>query len=547
VNVVVAAAAACVPAWQRDVVAALRAAPGFDVRVVRAGTAAPWTPPRGGEARFAGPALAPARIAFDTESLPNDARIPTPSPGTTAGTSANAAVFSNADLVVDLTESLADTGARLGVWSFRLGDGGDATLPFAREIAGGARVVTVDLVRRSGGERAILRSGHFAVSSSYSVTARLAFAEAAAWPAVLAAVADRVTLHATPETEPPRGAALRGVRRFVFVATAPFRAVTALLSGLVAVDQWNAGFASGGARALLAGGPLRDIRWLPAPPPRTFVADPFLVERDGVRALFVEEYDYKRDRGVIDALVLDAQDRVVERARIIDLPTHLSYPFPVEIDGVLHLVPENAAGGEVAAYRCVRFPDRWERAFAVFPSFDGVDTTLFRHDERWWAFCTRYTHGSNVALFGFHAADVRGPWTPHAQNPIVVDVRCARAAGPPFVVDGALYRPGQDCSTTYGGAVVIARIDELDPLRYAETIVSRIEAPVTGPYPDGLHTVGVSGDTIVLDGKRRYRDLRYVMRLGRWWKARRARRSALATLGDGSRPSSNPRPETPID
>lgn len=525
-NVVVAAAAACVPAWQRDAVAALRAAPGFDVRVVRIAAAQPWTPPRGAEARFAGPALAPATIAFD-EPAANEARA------------ANAGVFANADLVVDFTESLADGGARLGVWSFRLGDGGDATLPFAREIAGGARIVTVDLVRRSGGERAILRTGHFAVSSSYSATVRLAMAEAAAWPAVLAAVADRVTLHATPQAEPPRGAPLRGVRRFVFVATAPVRAVTGLLNGLVAVDQWNAGFASGGARALLAGGPLRDVRWLEAPPPRTFVADPFLIERDGVRALFLEEYDYARDRGVIDAFVLDAQDRVVERARIIDVPTHVSYPFPVEIDGVLHLVPENAAGGEVAAYRCVRFPDRWERAFAVFPSFDGVDTTLFRHDGRWWAFCTRYTHGSNVALFAFHAGDVRGPWTAHAQNPVVVDVRCARAAGPPFVVDGALYRPGQDCSTTYGGAVVIARIDELDPLRYAETIVSRVEAPRTGPYRDGLHTVSVSGDTIVLDGKRRYRDLRYVMRLGRWWRARRARRSALAMPGDNAAPSSN--------
>jgi hypothetical protein len=123
---------------------------------------------------------------------------------------------------------------------------------------------------------------------------------------------------------------------------------------------------------------------------------------------------------------------------------------------------------------------------------------------------------------------VRGPWTPHAQNPVVVDVRRARAAGPPFVVDGVLYRPGQDCSATYGGAVVIARIDALDPLRYEETVVARVEAPRTGPYRDGLHTVSVSGDTIVLDGKRRYRDLRYVTRLGRWWKARRARRRAVA-------------------
>jgi hypothetical protein len=467
--------------------------------------APPWSPPGGAERRFAGPALAPAALAFDADADVDDA-----------------------DLVVDLTCSLAGSRARLGVWSFRLGDGGDATLPFSREIAGGARTVTVELVRRSGGERAVLRSGRFAVSSSYAVTVRLALAEAAEWPASLAAVADRVTLLATPQPEPPRGVPLRGARRLAFVARTSARPVSALLRGLVTVDQWNAGFASGGARALVAGGPLRDVRWLPTPPARTFVADPFLIERDGVRALFVEEYDYGRDRGVIDAFVLDANDRVVERARVLDLPVHASYPFPLEIDGALHLVPETCAANEVAAYRCVRFPDRWERAFAVMPSFDGVDTTLFEHGGRWWAFCTRYTHGSNVALFAYHAADVRGPWTAHAQNPVVVDVGRARPAGPPFALDGALYRPGQDCSATYGGAVAIARIDVLDPLRYAETVVARVEAPRTGRYRDGLHTVSVRGDTIVLDAKRTYVDLRYVTRLARLWKARRSRRRAVA-------------------
>jgi hypothetical protein len=503
VIVVVAAAAACVPAWQRDLIAALRERPGFDVRVVRV-DAPPWSPPRGLETRFAGPALTPAHIAFD-----------------------DGADLAGADLVVDLTESLAASDARLGVWSLRLGDGGDATLPFAREIADGAATVTVELVRRIGGERAVLRRGRFPVSASYSAMVRLAMAEAAAWPAVLADVADRVMLAATVEPEPVRGTPLSGARRLAFVAAAPLRAVTGLLNGLVAVDQWNVGFASGGARALLAG-ELGEVRWFPAPPDRTFLADPFVVERDGVRALFAEDYDYVRDRGVIDAFVLDADNRIVSRARIIDLATHVSYPFPVEIDGELHLVPENAAGNEVAAYRCVRFPDVWERGPVLF-DFDGVDTTLFQHGGRWWAFCTRYTHGSNVALFAFHAESVRGPWTPHAQNPVVADVGCARPAGPPFVVDGVLYRPGQDCSQTYGGAVAIARVDVLDPLRYAETLVGRVEAPRSGPYRDGLHTVSLAGDTIVLDGKRRYRDLRAITRLGRWWKARKVRRSTQAT------------------
>src|SRR6202022_4835217 len=124
-------------------------------------------------------------------------------------------------------------------------------------------------------------------------------------------------------------------------------------------------------------------------------------------------------------------------------------------------------------YRCVSFPDRWVRESALFSAFDGVDTTLFPHAGRWWAFCTRYSRGSTLALNAFFADSPRGPWSPHALNPIVVDVSSARPAGQPFTVDGTLYRPGQDCSESYGGGLAIARIDELTPAAYRETIVQR--------------------------------------------------------------------------
>ncbi len=36
------------------------------------------------------------------------------------------------------------------------------------------------------------------------------------------------------------------------------------------------------------------------------------------------------------------------------------------------------------------------------------------------------------------------PWVAHARNPVKTDARSARPGGTPFVVDGVLYRPGQD-------------------------------------------------------------------------------------------------------
>ena len=53
--------------------------------------------------------------------------------------------------------------------------------------------------------------------------------------------------------------------------------------------------------------------------------------------------------------------------------------------------------------------------------------------------------------------------------------RSARPAGPIFAHEGRLYRPAQDCSRTYGGAVVIHRIEALTPEIFREVAVARLD------------------------------------------------------------------------
>lgn len=484
-----------VAAWQRSCIDALRDARGVDVRVVRTGV-----PPRRPLHRFArglgGAALAPSTVVPD------------------AG-----ATLDGAAVILDLTSTGAvDTNAPHGVWSFRLDRSDDAVLPFAREIGQGAATVEIALVSRREGGRETLRSGRFGVGASYRATLRLALLEAARWPStVLAALAAGV--QSPPAFDPPRppsAALLPPLEAVRFAGALGARAASVLRDRFLEVVEWNVGFVEGGPKTLLNGAPL-EIRWLPPPAPTTFIADPFFVERDGLRVVFVEEFDYRRDRGIVDALVLDGNGGIARRFRALDIPTHLSYPYPVEIDGELYLVPENSAGREVALYRCVRFPDRWERARAIMPATDAIDTTLFRHDGRWWALCTRVARGENQALFAYHAASIDGPWTAHAMNPVVVDVTSARPAGQPFTVDGVLYRPGQDCSTSYGCGLTIARVDVLTPSEYRETLVRRIQPSRSSRYRDGIHTVNFNGALGVVDGK----VVRYDWRKPAWIVRRR--------------------------
>ena len=144
-------------------------------------------------------------------------------------------------------------------------------------------------------------------------------------------------------------------------------------------------------------------------------------------------------------------------------------------------------------FRATAFPYRWEADTVLLENFAGADATVYRHEGRWWLFVGNHDDQDEAKLFIFHAADLRGPWLPHAANPVKCDLRSARPAGPLFMLDGALHRPAQDCSVTYGGAVVVNRIDRLTPEQFSERRVKRLAPRTKGPYPHGLHTLSGAG------------------------------------------------------
>ena len=258
-KVAIAVASRRVPAWQAWCVDALRAIAGVTTQVVLVG-GEPWQAPNGAVARITGPAFAPAELALDIGDL------------------------HGADLVLDLTDGDAVADAPHGVWSFRFGDSNDGGLPFAREIARGARTFEIALVRRAGGRRETLRDGCFGVTAWYPSTLRVAFVEVALWPALLvAALQSGAALDVAAASAAPVRAPLTLLERVRFANALGGRLARGFLGALFEVVEWNVGFVDGGARKLLSGEAL-DVHWLPQPDALTFIADPFVVERDGVRS-----------------------------------------------------------------------------------------------------------------------------------------------------------------------------------------------------------------------------------------------------------------------
>src|SRR5690606_15553483 len=138
-------------------------------------------------------------------------------------------------------------------------------------------------------------------------------------------------------------------------------------------------------------------------------------------------------------------------------------------------------------------PKRWTLEATLIDDFSAVDPTLIRHGKHWWLFCSNQDDEPYGKLYGFFADALSGPWTGHPLNPLKCDPSCSRPAGTPFIFRGALYRPAQDCSRSYGGAVVINRVEVLSTTAFSEVPVARIAPDPASPYPHGVHTLSSLG------------------------------------------------------
>ncbi|UXI66351.1 glucosamine inositolphosphorylceramide transferase family protein [Tahibacter amnicola] len=242
------------------------------------------------------------------------------------------------------------------------------------------------------------------------------------------------------------------------------------------------------------------------PPRGWFWADPAPVHHEGRFYILVEAYHHRTRRGEIHTLELDDALNVVRIERTLQRPYHLSYPHLLEWQGRSCLVMESALAERVELLGAVTFPSQWQSLGQLLNGWRVVDATLIAHDGRWWMFaCVAETVFNDDGrewneLFLFHAPSPEGPWTPHAQNPVCSDVHRARPAGPLFVRDGRLIRPGQDCAAEYGRAIVFHEIRVLDPERYEECVLGTLEPTWAGGLR-GCHTYARHGDIDVVDVK----------------------------------------------
>jgi hypothetical protein len=267
-------------------------------------------------------------------------------------------------------------------------------------------------------------------------------------------------------------------------------------------EEWNVAVVDQTAEDIVRRGIVRQPQWLRIEE-GVMMADPSCLElRGGGRVLLVERMDFRVGRGEIWSAVIPDRGKpeLAVFRRWLSAAIHLSYPFPFEDeDGNRFLTAESSEGNNLFFWRQHR--EQWVLSGQIMLNQPAVDPTLWRGTDRWWLFCGLRDEAPDERLHLFYADQPAGPWSPHPENPIKIDAASSRPAGPLFRANGVLIRPAQDCSKTYGGAVVLNVVSRLDSEGYSETALRRLE-PTGREYPHGLHTICPAGSFTLIDGKR---------------------------------------------
>ena len=404
------------------------------------------------------------------------------------------ATADRADLVLDFTDTPPRAGTR--TWRVTFDGAADETALLGALIEKRTPIVAI----RDAATGAAIVSGHPGTESAGVFT--LAWRDVMARTAtMIMAALDGAAARMEAAAHGPAILATGAMAQFAAKSLA--RAVARRLYHLCYnAPHWRVGwrFVEGPDVIDLRAHPAGGWRELPDDR-RRFYADPFPLERDERMYLFVEDFAHALGYGVVSVVAFDANGPVGRPRPVLDIGSHLSYPFVFEHDGQVWLVPESGAAGTIDLYRAEAFPDRWVKEATLVSGLTASDATLFEHDGRWWMFATVRDAGGaySDALHIWSAPGLRGPWRPHRANPVLVDIATARPAGRVVRRGGKLIRPFQDCDAGYGAALGLAEITQLDDEGLAQQVVATLRP---GPLWPGsrLHTLNRAGRLECIDG-----------------------------------------------
>ncbi len=221
----------------------------------------------------------------------------------------------------------------------------------------------------------------------------------------------------------------------------------------------------------------------------SLVAQPFMQVTDSTYYLFFTVKDKIEERGRIGLAESANGLEWNYRQIVIDEPYDITYPLIFRWEDEYYMIPETYTEKSVKLFRATDYPTQWTFVKDLISGDSFHSPSLFRHKDMWWMFTAR---PGNETLRLFYTADLRGQWSEHPQSPLIEnDPSRARPGGRPFMLDGKLYRIGQDCFPTYGRQVHAFHITDINTATYAEQKIDipLVKASSRGWNAEAMHHV----------------------------------------------------------
>lgn len=240
------------------------------------------------------------------------------------------------------------------------------------------------------------------------------------------------------------------------------------------------------------------------PPKDRFWADPHIIKKNDKYYIFIEELIYSNNKGFISVIEMDKNGNYSSPVKVLEESYHLSFPFIIEDEGDVYMIPESKENKNIQLYKCIDFPYTWKLEKVLIDNVMAVDSVVFYRNGKYWLFTNIVKNkgaSANDELFLYWSDNlVSNHWISHPENPIISDVKSARMAGGLFSHNRNLYRPSQNCSKHYGYGMKINQVLEINDTKYIEKTVDSI-------YPNwdkkikAAHSISYVDHLTVIDAK----------------------------------------------
>ena len=237
-------------------------------------------------------------------------------------------------------------------------------------------------------------------------------------------------------------------------------------------------------------------------PKDRFLADPFIINRNKSTFIFLEEFNYNENKGVIS--VYEIHSEGYQKIGIaIKEKFHLSYPFLIENENNLFMIPETNSAKDIRIYKCIEFPLKWKLEKVLIAGISSSDTNIIKYNQKFWMFTNIDSSGigdHSSELHIFYSDDLLSKnWTPHINNPVIFNSLQARNGGKIIFKNNELLRVFQRQGfNTYGRSAGISKIKILTEDQYEEEVIMNID-PNFLENIKGVHTFSNSENLIAFD------------------------------------------------